>query len=77
MNVNINSQENSCDDMDADKAICTKAVRHKSSKRKSLIQSKKKSPPVMRKEVELQIINRGDVSIEKVAELFFDRRLGN
>ena len=36
----------------------------------SLTQSKKKSPAAMRKEIELQIMDRGDVSIEKVAEQF-------
>ena len=52
LNLNTNSQENSWDDMDAEKAICTKAVRHKSNKRTCLTQSKKKSPAAMRKEIE-------------------------
>ena len=56
--------------MDVEQAICTKAVRNKSNKRKSLTQSKKKSPAAMRKEFELQIMDRGNVSIEKVAEQF-------
>ena len=54
--------------MDVEQAICTKAVKHKSNKRKSLTQSKQKSPVAMHKEIELQIMDRGDVSIEKVAE---------
>ena len=37
---------------------------------KSLTQSKKKSPAAMRKEIELQIMDRGDASIEKVADQF-------
>ena len=53
--------------MDVEQAICTKAVRNIFNKRKSLTQSKKKSPAAMHKEIELQIIDRGDVSIEKVA----------
>ena len=56
--------------MDVEQAICTKAVRNKSNKRKSLTQSKKKSPAAMGKEIELQIMDRGDVSIEKVAQQF-------
>ena len=70
LNLNTNSQENSWDDMDVEQTICTKAVRNKSNKRKSLTQSKKKSPAAMRKETELQIMDRGDVSIEKVAKQF-------
>ena len=56
--------------MDVEQAICTKAVRNKSNKRTSLTQSKKKSPAAMRKEIELQIMDRGDVSIEKIAKQF-------
>ena len=56
--------------MNVEQAICTRAVRLKSSKRKSLTQSKKKSLAAMRKENEQQIMDRGDVSIEKVAEQF-------
>ena len=52
LNLNTNSQENSWDDMDVQLAVCTKAVRHKYNKRKSLAQSKKKSPAAMRKEIE-------------------------
>ena len=39
-NLNTNSQENSGDDMDVEQTICTKTVRHKSDKHKSLTQSK-------------------------------------
>ena len=67
LNLNANSQENS---WDVEQAICTKAVRHKSNKRKNITQSKKKSPAAIRKEIELQIKDRGDFSIEKVAEQF-------
>ena len=56
--------------MDVELAICTNAVRNKYNKRTSLTQSKKKSPAAMRKEIELQIMDRGDVSIEKVADQF-------
>ena len=56
--------------MDVELAICTKAVIHKFNKRKSSTQSKNKSPAAMSKEIELQIMDRGDVSIEKVAEQF-------
>ena len=38
--------------MDVEQTIYTKAVRHKSNKRKILTQSKKKSPAAMRKEIE-------------------------
>ena len=72
--LNTNSQENSWNDLDAEQAICTKAVRNKSNKCKSLTQSKKKSPVAMRKEIELQIMDRGNVSIEKVAEQFLVER---
>ena len=71
LNLNTNSQENSWDDMDVEQAICTKAVRNKSNKSTSLTQSKKKSPAAMRNQIELQIMDRGDVSIEKVAEQFW------
>ena len=37
--------------MDVEQAICTKAVKHKSNKRKSLTQSKKKLPTAMLKEI--------------------------
>ena len=67
LNLNTNSQKNSWDDMDVEQAIFTKAVRNKSNKRKSLTQSKKKLPAAMRKEIELLIMDRGDVSIDKVA----------
>ena len=70
LSLNTNSQENSLDDVDVELAICTKAVRHKSNKRKSSTQSKKKSPAAMCKEIELQIKDRGDVSIEKDAVQF-------
>ena len=70
LNLNTNSQENSWDDLDVEQAICTKAVRNKSNTLKSLIQSKKKSPAAMRKEIDLQIMDRGDVSIKKVAQKF-------
>ena len=56
--------------MDVEQAICTMAIRNKPNKRKSLTQSKKKSPAAIRKEIELQIMDRGDVSIEKVTEQF-------
>ena len=56
--------------MDVQQAICTKAVRNKSNKHKSSTQSKKKSPAAKRKEIELQIMDRGNVLIEKVAEQF-------
>ena len=56
--------------MGVEQAICSKDVRNKSNKRTSLTQSKKKSPAAMCKEIELQIMDRGDVSIEKVAEQF-------
>ena len=70
LNLNTNSQENSWDDMGVEQKICTKADRNKSNKLKSLIKTKKKSPVAMRKEIEPQIMDRGDVSIEKVAEQF-------
>ena len=70
LSLNTNSQENSLDDVDVELAICTKAVRNKFSKRKSSTQSKKKSFAAMCKEIELQIMDRGDVSIEKVVEQF-------
>ena len=54
--------------MDAEQVISTKAVRHQSSKHKSLIQSKKKSHTAILKKIKLQIMDRADVSIEKVAE---------
>ena len=54
--------------MDFEQAICTKAVKHKSNKLKSLTQSKKKSHAAMCKEIELKIMDKGDVSIEKVTE---------
>ena len=57
--------------MDVGQIILTKAFRHKSNKRKILTQLKKKPPAAMRKEIELQIMDRGDVSIEKVAEQFW------
>ena len=57
--------------MDVELTICTKAVRNKSSKHKSLTQLKMKSPAAMRKEIELQIMDRADVSIEKVDENFW------
>ena len=60
--------------MDVQQAFCTKAARNKSSIRKSLTQSKKKSPAAMHKEIELQIMDRGDVSIEKVVEQFLEER---
>ena len=41
LSFNNNSQENPWDDMNVEQAICTKAVRHKSNKSKSLTQSKK------------------------------------
>ena len=56
--------------MDAEQAICTNFVLNKYSKRKNLTQSKKKSPEAIRSEIELQIMDRGDVSIEKVAKQF-------
>ena len=56
--------------MDAEQAICTNSVRNKSNKCKNLTQSKKKSFEAMRKEIELQIMDRGDASIEKVAKQF-------
>ena len=74
LNLNINSMENSWDYIDVEQAICTKAVRHKSNKRKSLTQFKKKSPTAILKEIELQIMDRGDVSIEKVIEQFLVER---
>ena len=71
LNLNTNSQDNSWDDFDVGQAICTKAVRNKSNKLQSLTQSKKKSPAAMCKEIELQIMDRGNVSIEKVSEQFY------
>ena len=55
--------------MGVEQTICTKVVRNKSNKRTSLTQSKKKSPAVMRKKIEMQIMDRGDVSIEKDRKL--------
>ena len=69
LNLNTNSQENSWDDMDVEQTICTKTVTNKLTST-SLTQSKKKSPAAMCNEIELQIMDRGDVSIEKVAEQF-------
>ena len=57
--------------MDVEQAICTKEVRIKSNKSKSLAQSKKNSPAAMRKEIELQIIGQGDVLIEKICSINF------
>ena len=53
-----------------EQAFCTKDARDKSNKRKILTQSKKKSPAAMRKQIELQIMDQEDVSIEKVAKQF-------
>ena len=55
--------------MDVEQTICTKAVRNKSNKQK-FNSIKMKSPADMLKEIGLQLMNRGDVSIEKVAKQF-------
>ena len=69
LNLNTNSQENSWDDVDVNR-LFARGVIEINLTSKSLTHSKKKSPAAMRKEIELQIMNRGDVSIEKVAEQF-------
>ena len=48
-----------------------KAVRHKSNKHNSLTQSNK-SFAAMLKEIELQIMDRGDASIENMDEQFLE-----
>ena len=53
-----------------EQVICTKTWRHKYNKFKSLAQSKKKLIATMSKKIELQIMDRGDASIEKDAKQF-------
>ena len=67
LNLNTNSQENSWDDMDVEQTICTKTVTNKSNKHN--FNSLKKEITCSHAQGNwTKIMDRGDVSIEKVAE---------
>ena len=69
LNLNTNSQENSRADMDVEQTICTKAVRNKFNKQK--FNSVKKEMTCRHAQWNwAKIMDRDDVSIEKVAEQF-------
>ena len=64
--------EDSWDALGAEQAIGTKVFQHKSIKRKSLTQSKIKITSSYVQGIRSKIMDRGDTSIEKVAEQFLE-----